>query len=117
MSTEAVTELGWVPTADSFGARLALIRQRLNWNIKEAALECELPPQSWRTWEGGGSCRDQERVARKIAARTGCDYLWLFAGYARPTMRTDMHLSYNTAKILMFPQVRASTRQRSNKVA
>ena len=39
MSAETVH--GWIPDADSFGARLALIRQQLGWgNVKEAALAC-----------------------------------------------------------------------------
>lgn len=72
----------WVPDDKSFGARLALVRQRMGWNAKEAAIACGLPAQSWRNWESGMACRDQELAARKIAARTGCDYLWLFAGIA-----------------------------------
>jgi hypothetical protein len=32
----------WVPEL-TFGARLALVRHRMGWNIKEAAAACDLP--------------------------------------------------------------------------
>ena len=69
----------WVPV-DTFGARLALIRQRMQWNVKEAAEACGLVDQSWRNWEDGMSPRKVHDVARQIAERTGCDYTWLVAG-------------------------------------
>lgn len=71
---------GWVP-ADTFGARLALVRQWLGgWNVKKAAELCELDDQSWRNWEAGKSPRDYEIVCAKIARATGCDRTWLMAG-------------------------------------
>lgn len=85
MSAESVptptpVPVGWEPDLNTFGARLALIRQRLRWNVKEAAVACGIAPQSWRQWEAGMSCRNQEQVARQVADVTGCNYLWLFAG-------------------------------------
>ena len=71
----------WVPI-DTFGARLALLRQALGgWNVKRTADACELDDQKWRNWEAGKSKpRDLEGVARQIADATGCDYVWLMAG-------------------------------------
>lgn len=70
--------------SDSFGARLALVRQRMGWgNVKEAALACGLPVESWRGWErDNASPRNLIDACRKIAARTGCDVHWL-AGLPR----------------------------------
>lgn len=69
----------WVPV-DTFGARLALVRQTKGWNIAEAARACELSHTSWRNWEQGRSPHGMESVARKIADVTGCSYEWLMAG-------------------------------------
>lgn len=62
------------------GARLALIRQRKQWNVKEAAEVCGIPTASWRAWEHGASPRGMNQIARKIAERAGCSYTWLAAG-------------------------------------
>jgi hypothetical protein len=71
----------WVP-ADTFAARLALVRQHLGgWNVKKAATYCGIDDQSWRNWEAGkGAPRDYEGTCRRIAERTGCDLRWLMAG-------------------------------------
>ena len=70
---------GWIPSASSFGARLALVRQHAGFgNTKEAALACGIPVQSWRGWERDGRLpRDLIATCRKIAAGTGCDVAWL----------------------------------------
>ena len=74
-------EAPWVPL-DTFGARLALLRQSLGgWNVKRAADACELDDQKWRNWEAGKTKpRDLEAVARQIADATGCSYVWLMTG-------------------------------------
>jgi hypothetical protein len=78
--TDAVKD-GWVPASDTFAARLMLVRHRMRWNLKQAALECGLPAQSWRDWEiRGKRPRDYEGVCQKIAARTECDLIWLMLG-------------------------------------
>lgn len=69
----------------TFPARLALVRNRMGWNGKEAALACGLPPQSWRNWESGKRPHDYEQVCRAIAARTGCSLMWLLTGATDPT--------------------------------
>lgn len=81
MSLAASISDDWVPR-DTFGARLALVRQTLGgWNVKRAADACGVDDQSWRNWEAGkGTPRDYEMVCRKIADATGCDYRWLMAG-------------------------------------
>lgn len=73
---------GWIPDDSTFGARLALVRQRMGWgNLKEAAIECGIPPETWRTWERDGVVpRRMVEISGLIADRTGCDYGWLLAG-------------------------------------
>lgn len=79
---EQSTARGWMPDDSTFGARLALVRQHMKWgNVREAAVECGLPPESWRTWERDGvEPRRIVEIASLISNRTGCDYGWLLAG-------------------------------------
>ncbi len=69
----------WIPDDSAFGARLALIRQRMSWgNVKEAALACGVPVESWRAWERDNVLpRNYPNICRQIAERTGCDLGWL----------------------------------------
>lgn len=71
----------WIPE-DTFGARLARLRQALGgWNVKRAADFCGLPDASWHNWEAGRSTpRDLITVCRKIHDATGVNYIWLIAG-------------------------------------
>ena len=73
-----------VPVVDNFGARLALVRQRMSWgNVKEAAESCGLPVQSWRNWErDNGQPRDIVKAAQRISAVSGVNYYWLLDGNA-----------------------------------
>ena len=86
MTTERISTNGaaeappWIPSVDNFGSRLALIRHRMGWNVKEAARECGVAAATWRLWEEGGSPRNIITIAMGIASRTGCDYLWLVHG-------------------------------------
>jgi hypothetical protein len=78
----SVVELdSWIPQ-DSFGARLALIRQHLHVNVNRAALMCGLDGENWRNWESGKNPRDFELVCHKIAEATGCSIGWLMMGGA-----------------------------------
>ncbi len=72
----------WVPDDSAFGARLALIRQRMGWgNVKEGALACRIPVQSWRTWERDNVYpRNYPAICRQISVITGCDLDWLMRG-------------------------------------
>lgn len=86
-TTLAAGELppNWKPDTTAFGARLALIRWQLNFNQKEAAIACGLPPASWRSWETDGTLpRDLVAVTTVIAERTGVDRLWLMLGDDAP---------------------------------
>lgn len=75
---------GWTATDDSFGARLALVRQRMGWNITQAARECGLGSESWRLWEQAGRMPVRlTTICMAIATKTGCDYLWLCHGPTR----------------------------------
>lgn len=66
---------------DSFAVRLAIIRAALGGlNISAAAAQCGLDDENWRRWEKGQLPRDQGAVARKVAAATGFDYVWIMAG-------------------------------------
>jgi hypothetical protein len=73
---------GWMADASTFGARLALIRQRMGWgNVEKAAKTCGISTETWRSWERDG--REPHRIttiAKQIAGATGCDYLWLVHG-------------------------------------
>ena len=91
MTTSLDQDLGWVPTLNTFGARLAVVRQRMGWgNLKEAAIACGLPPASWRSWERDGvSPRRVVEIARGISERTGVDYMWLLTGQTPSDPRPD----------------------------
>lgn len=78
--TAAVDE-GWIPSDDTFAARLALVRQRMGWNQKEAALACGFPAASWRNWENDGRRpHDLVSTCEAIHARTGARVDWLIKG-------------------------------------
>lgn len=77
-------EAPWVP-ADSFGGRLALIRQRLHLNVAEAADFCGVNRETWRSWEHGREPRGLDRKARQIADSFGVDYVWLLTGQPSQT--------------------------------
>lgn len=72
----------WVPTTKTFGARLALVRQKMNWNLAEAADACGIPEANWREWElNGRTPRNISDIAIKISdhAHRVDDY-WLSTG-------------------------------------
>jgi transcriptional regulator with XRE-family HTH domain len=80
--------LGWVPE-DSFGARLALVRQHYGWNVKAAAERCQIPVESWRRWERDHRLpRGYVEVCRMIAEATGASYDWLLDGRRFPSPRS-----------------------------
>jgi hypothetical protein len=53
---------GWVPDDSTFAARLALVRQRMGWNVKKAADECGIAVENWRRWER------RSRIGGRLAA-------------------------------------------------
>ncbi len=83
---------GWTADDAEFGARLALVRHRMRWNIKEAATNCGFPPATWALWEAGSLPRKYTETCQRIADKTGADYTWLVMGSAsagRPNVRYD----------------------------
>jgi hypothetical protein len=102
MTIETV-ERDWVPSDETFGARLALVRQHMGWgNTREAAVACGLPVESWRGWERDNRLpRDYATVCRKIADRTGVNLVWLMGADRarelspnRPPTRTNRGAGY-----------------------
>ncbi len=100
---------GWTVDDSTFGARLALVRQRMQWNIKEAARECGIPAASWGTWENGAMPRRYTEMCRLIANRTGADLGWLVMGpedkgaqatasWLPPPVRTSEHAPTLTSR-------------------
>ncbi len=78
------------PSLDAFGARLAIIRWAMRWNIKEAALACNLAHASWREWElFDRTPRNLVDVAAKIASRTGYDDYWIMTGKTKAPAVSD----------------------------
>jgi transcriptional regulator with XRE-family HTH domain len=83
---QASPVVGWTVDDSTFGARLALIRRRMDWNVKQAARECGQSAASWRAWElHDARPRDYLDVCRMIAERTGCDRWWLLTGERQAT--------------------------------
>jgi hypothetical protein len=76
----------WIPDDGTFGARLALIRQKMGWgNVNKAGAECGIPPESWRTWERDNvEPRGYEAICKRISARTGVHLDWLMRGRTPP---------------------------------
>jgi hypothetical protein len=83
--------IGWVADDSEFGARLALVRQKMGWgNIAKAAKECGVPVDSWRNWEVDGRLPHRiTTISMAIATRTNCDYRWLVHGPGRGDKAPD----------------------------
>jgi hypothetical protein len=78
--SDAPASGGYVPSTDTFGARLALVRQYRKWNVTEAADASSIPEATWRTWEEGRSPRNMGKVCESIAKASGVDLFWLAFG-------------------------------------
>lgn len=75
----------WIPNDETFGARLALVRWRMSWNMKEAALAVGVPAASWRLWEvENAQPRNLVEIAERVSNRTGVDFDWLLRGQRIP---------------------------------
>jgi hypothetical protein len=74
----------WIPDTDAFGARLALVRWKLGWNLAEAERECALSQNTWGNWEAGAMPRNFIEAISKIAWRTKVDRYWLMDGTGSP---------------------------------
>jgi hypothetical protein len=73
---------GWTADDSTFGARLALIRQHEKWgNVREAAIACGIPTETWRTWERDHVLpRNYAEVCQRISEACGADEFWLLTG-------------------------------------
>lgn len=80
MSVDVAEAATWVPDLTAFSTRLAVVRNRMGWNAKEAALACGLPASSWRNWEAGKRPHDLAMVCNTISRRTGVPATWLAFG-------------------------------------
>jgi hypothetical protein len=107
----------WVPDDLTFGARLALVRQRMGWgNVAQAARECGVPTDSWRNWEEGMEPRRIVTICMAIAARTGADIDWLVYGPSRANLeaRAKLTLRYSpTPPARVLPPVLPGIRTNS----
>jgi len=103
----------WVPDDSTFGARLALIRQRMGWNIAEAARECGVNTESWRLWEQAGrEPRQLVTICMAIATRTGVDVDWLIKGPSAASLRARAELTVWYARdVINPPKVDTSVRE------
>lgn len=83
---------GWVADDETFGARLAMIRQKMGWgNVAKAARECGVATDSWRNWETENvEPHRLQTIALAIATRAGCNYIWLCHG---PKWEADVRTS------------------------
>lgn len=80
LNTDDTTK--WIPSSKSFGARLALVRHGMGWNISEAAEACGIPEGNWREWElkGRNPQKLTEIVDKIAAAALNVDDYWLLTG-------------------------------------
>ncbi len=69
----------WRP-ADTFGARLLLVRHEKKMSVEVAAHAAGVPPASWSSWERGSLPRDMPTVTQKISSRLDVDRDWLMWG-------------------------------------
>lgn len=83
MST-ATQAMNWIPDTATFGARLALVRWHMGWNMKEAERECNLTQNSWNKWEEGSLPRNYVEVVNRIVLRTSVNKVWLMTGEGSP---------------------------------
>lgn len=95
-------EANWIPDASTFGARLALVRWRMGWNIREAERECGLSQNTWAGWEHGATPRDFVEVVSKIHWATGVNRVWLMTGEGSPEPRESPEPPTSTVKAHEF---------------
>lgn len=78
-----IPEVTWVP-AETFGARLLLVRHRLGLTVDEIAELTGLNRATWSTWERGAHPRDLMGVVAAVVAATNVDRDWLTYGTQGP---------------------------------
>jgi transcriptional regulator with XRE-family HTH domain len=70
--------------ADTFSARLVLLRHDMGLTVDEISSRCGIPSATWSTWERGTKPRDKESVVLAISQGTGYSRDWLMWGHAFP---------------------------------
>ena len=83
MSTTGLVP-NWIPDTSTFGARLALVRWRMGWNLREAERECNITQNLWGGWEDGKEPRNFIEIVNRIVLRTGVEKVWLMTGQGSP---------------------------------
>jgi transcriptional regulator with XRE-family HTH domain len=76
-----MAENRWIP-ADTFGARLLLIRRQKRMTVEAIAKACGVAHPTWTTWENGAHPRDVVGAVQKISDALGVDRDWLMWGGA-----------------------------------
>jgi transcriptional regulator with XRE-family HTH domain len=87
--SNSVSHTSWIPDTSNLGARLALVRWRMGWNLKEAERECNLTQNTWGGYESGRAPRNLLEVVNRIVLRCGVDRIWLLTGEGSPEPRTS----------------------------
>lgn len=113
MTRAPLTPEMWIPEL-TFAARLALVRHRMGWNIKEAALACGLKPQSWRGWELERRLpHNIVLVAETICIRSGVSRDWLLFGgplvEGQPNPFVEQPAAEDTPMYVSVPAQRRAT--------
>lgn len=80
----------WIPDVSTFGARLALVRWRMGWNMKEAERECNITQNAWSKWEDGALPRNYVEIVNRVVLRTGVDKMWLMTGEGSPEPNREL---------------------------
>lgn len=97
------TATDWVPDTSTFGARLALIRWKMGWNIREAERECGISQNNWSGWEQGKAPRKIVEVVSSIHWATGVSRDWLMFGVGNPNGPEDeSHLGESNSRPIHY---------------
>lgn len=108
--TDAAVSHDWIPDTSTFGARLALVRWKMGWNLKEAATECNFSQNSWAQWEDGSMPRNFIEAVNRIVLRTRVNRVWLMTGEGspEPERATSDYLSVGSRPIVQLRKYRTN---------
>lgn len=101
-------ETAWIPDTSSFGARLALVRWKMGWNIAEAERECGTTQNLWANWEAGSMPRQLVEIVTKIAWNSKVDRNWLLTGDGSPEPNPRPN-GYKVGHLAEVRQIRTGT--------
>lgn len=110
---ETTSTQTWEPKTDTFAARLALLRHHMQWNLKEASVECGFTINQWAQWEAGRNPRGYMEVCEKISKRTNVDMVWLAMG--AETGKRDYQALVSPSRARRSPSNRQDTRHPAGK--